>query len=617
MPDRYDILGEIGRGGMGVVYRARDQRLGREVAIKRLREELLGDEKTRERFEREARAVARLDNPHIVPVYDFGVEEGVPFLVMPYVEGPTLRERVEAEGPLSPDKTARLGQKLAGALEAAHEEGLVHRDVKSQNVLIDGKRPRLTDFGIARLRERTRLTSTGEVLGTPAYMSPEQLEAGDVDHRSDVYGLGAVLYECLSGRLPYEGENTMQLMYAIAEGKRAPLEETAPEVPSWLAQVVEKCLSEEPEERYESAEALAEALREGGKWPPGPATVEMPAGEAPSPPKPPMPSEAEMKAWPEELEPLWEALKNPETNRLDLSGTEGKFLRRRRPYPSWLRFIDWLVGLLSGTGRTKSELPPKSIEHLPKSIGRLENLEKLNLQRNALTELPSSIGKLKGLERLYLGRNALTELPSSIWQLANLSVLSLPSNNLPKLPLSISHLGSLEKLNLAGNNLKELPSWIGRLENLKRLNLKGNNLRELPPSIGRLARLKVMNLRHNSLQELPPSIGRLRNLQKLDLWHNNLTELPESIGQLTSLKKLIIVRNGLTELPTSIGHLESLGEMDLKRNALTKLPPSIEQLRNLRELTLWFNPLSRSTISEIESRLPDTTKVKANVKSSA
>jgi tRNA A-37 threonylcarbamoyl transferase component Bud32 len=576
MPDRYDILDEIGRGGFGVVYRARDRKLSRTVALKMLREDHLRDEKLKKRFRREAQAVARLDHPHIVPVHDFGLDADTPFLVMPYVDGPTLGARIAATGALSPGETVRVGRQVAEALAYAHDEGVLHRDVKSANVLMDGERPRLTDFGIARLRGATGLTSSGEVMGTPAYMSPEQLEGREVGPRSDVYSLGVVLYECLSGRLPYEGENPVQIIYAMARGEREPLEEVAPEVPSWLTGVVETCLEDDPSHRYEGTEAVGDVLRreaERRRASPGAPTVDMPGGDVP--PRPPMPSEAEMAGWPEALK---EALRHPETTtKLDIGGSLGE------------------EGALRKAGLTR----------VPPAIGRLENLKRLYLEDNALTELPPSIGRLENLKKLVLFWNALTELPASLGRLKNLEKLDLDGNDLTELPSWIGRLENLKKLWLWDNDLTELPSSLGWLENLEVLLLNGNDLTELPSWIGRLENLEVVDLRRNDLVELPESLGRLENLRRLDLEGNDLKELPSSLGWLENLEVLSLNGNDLTELPESLGRLENLRRLDLEGNDLKELPSSLGRLRKLTYLDVRDNPLPESAIREIESQLPD------------
>jgi serine/threonine-protein kinase len=488
MPDRYDILDEIGRGGFGVVYRARDRKLSRTVALKMLREDHLRDEKLKKRFRREAQAVARLDHPHIVPVHDFGLDADTPFLVMPYVDGPTLGARIAATGALSPGETVRVGRQVAEALAYAHDEGVLHRDVKSANVLMDGERPRLTDFGIARLRGATGLTSSGEVMGTPAYMSPEQLEGREVGPRSDVYSLGVVLYECLSGRLPYEGENPVQIIYAMARGEREPLEEVAPGASSWLIEVVKRCLAEAPGDRYERAAALSKALSEGenGEPSPGALAEERPPGtERPTVAMPAAKEPVEVDpSWPEKLR---EALRHPKD-------------------------VDEL------------HLRAKNLSKVPEPVRQFTGLEILDLSFNPIVTLPPWIGELSELVMIFMQSTKLTTLPGRVGQLSKLFSLSLGGNKLTELPSSMARLLRLRKLDLGNNQLTELPEWVGQLRGLDSLNLSDNDLKRLPSSIGKLANLKGLRLKSNQLAELPESIGQLTNLNVLGLSGNPLSE---------------------------------------------------------------------------------------------
>jgi hypothetical protein len=258
----YLVTGELGRGGMGVVYSARDTRLDRLVAIKVVRsvEDASPDELAR--FRIEARAVAALHHPNIVAVHDVGEDAGRPYLVMSLVEGPSLRARLEREGPLEPVAAARLVAALARAVGAAHARGVLHRDLKPSNVLLrsDGA-PVLTDFGLAKQAHATDgPTATGAVLGTPAYMSPEQALAGDVGPASDVWGLGAVLFECLCGRPPFVGSSVLRVLDAVVREAPPRPDVLRPELPRALADVVVRCLEKEPSRRYPDATALADDL---------------------------------------------------------------------------------------------------------------------------------------------------------------------------------------------------------------------------------------------------------------------------------------------------------------------------------------------------------------------
>ena len=260
----YTVQRELARGGMGAVYVARHDTLGREVALKVLLASRQGD-KARARFAAEARLVARLRHPHVVSVHEVGVHEGQPFLVMDLIEGESLEARVDREGPLPHRDAARVLAEIARAVHYAHEQGVLHRDLKPGNVLLssDG-RALLTDFGLAKdlSDERERLTLSGQLLGTPVFMPPEQASASHelIDERSDVYALGMTLYQALSGEVPFLGESLLEVVTAIVNDDPVPPSQHAPGVPPDLDAVVLKCLEKEQRHRYQSARELAEDL---------------------------------------------------------------------------------------------------------------------------------------------------------------------------------------------------------------------------------------------------------------------------------------------------------------------------------------------------------------------
>jgi serine/threonine-protein kinase len=258
----YTVFSELGRGGTGVVYRAHQVSLDRPVALKVLRAGLSGRDVT-ERFRAEAEAAARLRHTHIVQVYDAGTWEGRPYFSMELVGGGTLATRL-AHRPLPPNDAARLVEALARAVQHAHEHGVVHRDLKPANVLLAADAtPKIADFGLARHSEAGQGTRTGDLIGTPAYMAPEQ--AAGRSHRSgpagDVYGLGAVLYECLTGRPPFQGSTVFDTLEQVQKKPAVPPRRLAPAVPRDLEAVCLKCLDKDPTLRYRSAGELADDLR--------------------------------------------------------------------------------------------------------------------------------------------------------------------------------------------------------------------------------------------------------------------------------------------------------------------------------------------------------------------
>jgi serine/threonine protein kinase len=263
----YTVEGEIGRGGMGVVYHARDERLKRQVAIKVLPPELAFREEIRIRFLREAETAARLSHPHVVPIHSVGEgPDGLVYFVMAYIDGEPLSEKLKRRGRLPPEETRRILVETSDALSAAHALGIIHRDVKPDNILLEGSRGRVvvTDFGIAKALSSTSsggLTGTGVAIGTPHYMSPEQA-AGEreIDGRSDLYSLGVVGFQMLVGELPFTAPTVAGLLMKHITEQVPLITERRPECPDDLAACVMRCLEKEPEARWPTADALRRAL---------------------------------------------------------------------------------------------------------------------------------------------------------------------------------------------------------------------------------------------------------------------------------------------------------------------------------------------------------------------
>ena len=268
---RYEILGEIGRGGYSVVYRARDKELGAEVAIKLLVPPPAMAQVARERMRREVLAARRLSHTNIVAVHDFAEEGQWSFMVMEYVAGPDLAVRIRERGPLQPDDAARLGQGMASALSAGHRHGVLHRDVKPQNILLDPDgRARLTDFGSARLDGQTTVTATGAAVGTLDYMAPEVFKGQRGDARSDLYSLGLTLYFALTGRLPQRASPHLPPS-PVAEGFRPA--QIRQEIPSWLDATVARMTAARPADRFPACEVAIQALADQTA---GPGSLAMP-----------------------------------------------------------------------------------------------------------------------------------------------------------------------------------------------------------------------------------------------------------------------------------------------------------------------------------------------------
>jgi tRNA A-37 threonylcarbamoyl transferase component Bud32 len=277
---KYEVLEEIGHGGMATVYRALDRRLGREVAVKVIHPHLRDSREVVSRFHAEARAVAKLHHPNIVEVFDVseaGDEEQ--YLVVELLRGTTLRKLLQGKRAMPPEVAAAVALELLGALEHANAAGVVHRDVKPENVLIEHRPPpsasperttpapsgdrvvvKLTDFGIAKLLDAQGVTSTGQVLGSPAHMAPEQIEGGDVDVRADVFGMGVLVYECMVGHLPFDGNNPAQVLRRVLDGQYPDPPSERPLIGNRWGALLDRALAHAPADRFPDAEAMREAV---------------------------------------------------------------------------------------------------------------------------------------------------------------------------------------------------------------------------------------------------------------------------------------------------------------------------------------------------------------------
>ena len=268
----YEIVAPLGAGGMGEVYRARDTRLDRTVAIKILPEEMSRDPLRRQRFEREAKTISSLNHPHICVLHDVGHQDGIDYLVMECVEGETLAKRLE-KGPLALEQVLKYGAEIADALDKAHRAGIVHRDLKPGNIMLTSAGAKLLDFGLAKaaalsasaatltaVSPKSPVTEQGMIVGTFQYMSPEQVEGKELDGRSDIFSLGAVLYEMVTGNRAFEGKSQLSVATAILEKEPEPITAVKPMTPLGLDHLVKKCLAKSADERWQSASDLASEL---------------------------------------------------------------------------------------------------------------------------------------------------------------------------------------------------------------------------------------------------------------------------------------------------------------------------------------------------------------------
>ncbi len=258
----YEILEVLGRGGMGVVLKARDPKLQRIVAIKVLAPEIAANKMAKKRFEREAQATAAVSHDHIVTIYAVDEVKSLPFIVMECIVGRTLQKKIEETGPLELKEILRIGMQAAMGLAAAHKQGLVHRDIKPANILLQNgiQRVKITDFGLARATDDVGMTQTGQIAGTPLYMSPEQAQGQKVDHTSDLFSLGSVLYTMATGRPAFRAPSTIAVLRRVVDDTPRPIHEVNEELPSWLGDIISKLMSKKKEDRFQTAAELAELL---------------------------------------------------------------------------------------------------------------------------------------------------------------------------------------------------------------------------------------------------------------------------------------------------------------------------------------------------------------------
>src|SRR3954454_8217913 len=302
----YRIEGYIGRGGMGVVYRAEHAHLGRQVALKLLAPELAENQSFRERFVRESRVAARVDHPNVIPIYEAGEAAGQYFIAMRFVDGLDLRDILHSNGPLDLTRALSVLTQVAGALDAAHAQGLVHRDVKPGNILVGAESEHcyLTDFGLTKaISSDTAFTATGQFVGTTDYVAPEQIEGKELDRRTDVYSLGCVFYECLAGVTPFHRETDMAVMWAHIQEPPPRLSERRPDLPKHLDDVIATAMAKSKDDRYPSCSTFAAAARSalemgtGRSFAAVPAPVPQPAAAAAPPPRTEPPGPAAPNVW--------------------------------------------------------------------------------------------------------------------------------------------------------------------------------------------------------------------------------------------------------------------------------------------------------------------------------
>jgi TonB family protein len=261
--ERYEVIEQLGRGGMGTVYRVYDQKIQEDVAIKILKSELAGEEGTITRFRNELRLARKITNKNICKMYDLNDYQGLQFITMEYIAGEDLKSFIRRSGRVSIGKAISIAKQMCEGLHEAHDLGVIHRDLKPSNIMIDSQgNTKIMDFGIARSTEAKGITEAGVIIGTPEYMSPEQVEGADVDPRSDIYSLGAILYELVTGRPPFEGKTPMSVAFKHKTSKPQEPRELNTQVPEELNRLILKCLEKDREKRHQNVDRLLEDLKE-------------------------------------------------------------------------------------------------------------------------------------------------------------------------------------------------------------------------------------------------------------------------------------------------------------------------------------------------------------------
>jgi serine/threonine protein kinase len=257
----YEVLQVLGRGGFGIVFRAFDEMLQRVVALKVMAPQLAATSPARKRFLREARSSAQVRHENVVQVYEVG-EQPLPYLAMEFIPGETLQQKLDRAGPLEVPEVLRIGRQIAEGLAAAHATGLIHRDIKPGNVLLEGGQQmvKITDFGLARTADDASISQSGIIAGTPMYMAPEQALGQTLDQRADLFSLGSVLYQMVAGRLPFRANSTLAVLKRVAEDTPRSNREIIPETPQWLCDIIAKLHAKDPDDRYQSAREVADVL---------------------------------------------------------------------------------------------------------------------------------------------------------------------------------------------------------------------------------------------------------------------------------------------------------------------------------------------------------------------
>ena len=638
---RYQILDEIASGSQGAVYRARNGATGQIVALKVLHPHMSRDANVVERFRREAQLAAGVNHPNVTKIFEVGTDGDVHYIAMEFLPK-SLGEVIASEGQLPIERAVDICRQTALALNAASKMGITHRDIKPQNLLIaaDGS-VKVADFGIARWSGFESMTNAGDVLGTPKYMSPEQALGQRADARSDIYALGVVLYEALSGQVPFDSDSPYNINRQHIEVTPEPVSARRGDIPPELSRVAARCLEKDPASRFQTAVEFIRAIDQammGSRRRSSDGLVRPDMPKSPS-------AEGDVRVIAGASAGAVEDLgvqPAPEAGAGDwrsgqIDSNAGRGTRRKALTIAGILGAALVAVTLvaifafggggsfalsqpangSSGGNPQFQAPPP-VAGAPAqttaatdrdALVALYNSTNGNVWRNNdnwLSQTP--IGQWHGVTtdangrvtKIDLRENQLSGwIPPELGNLSKLEWLYLRDNQLRRqIPPELASLSTLEGLVLHGNRLRgQIPPELGNLSNLHSLDLSRNQLGgQIPPELGNLSNLENLALYETQLDgQIPPELGNLAKLQNLALSDNQLSgQIPPELGSLAKLQNLALWSNNLSgQIPPELGNLSNLENLALYETQLDgRIPPELGNLAKLQNLALWSNNLS-------------------------
>ena len=560
----YEILAELGRGGMGVVYKAYEVSLNRIVALKVLPERLSEDRAFVKRFQREARVAAQLVHPNIVTIHAVGEDADQHFIAMEYVKGDALSGLIKDEGQIEIRRAVRIVRQVAEALREAHDQDIIHRDIKPQNVMVDrAGRARVLDFGLAKaLYTDTRLTADGAMLGTPQYMAPEQCEGAEVSARTDIYALGVTLFEMLTGQPPFEADTPMALMYQIAHRAASKPSSLNSEIPAELDRILAKMVAKKPEDRYDSAEALC---------------ADLDAFLAGEPVKAPSELLQRLRRIPLRLVGAVAAA-------VLVTVALGWYLRGLSPAGSLFPDPNLEAAVREAIGKPSGEIHPEDL---------------VGVRFTELDVSSAGISDLTGLEyctdlvELHLEKNRINDI-HPLSKLSNLTSLKLQDNQITEVS-ALAKLMRLTLLTIHGNQVSDISPLRG-LTQLEFLEMQGNPITDLDP-LAELSNLGCIVLGHREIKDIG-ALAMCTNLFRLELLCSQVSDITP-LAQLGGLTGLYLRNSRIRDIGPLRG-LTILTELDLHGNLIREIDALVQNpgLGEGDTVDVTGNPLSEKALSE-------------------